>query len=366
MKTRQQSTLILLLILVFMSLQFQSCDLFDSDSDDSEDGLNWITGITSPVSKDSIYVSIDGNDSSDGKSVNNPLKTLGAAFSKVHPGGRIFILGGTYKEGLGLQKFGSSADTITIEGITGSVILDGENERTIGIYAEDCHNLVFKNITIQNYTDVGLAVSTCNGLTIQNMTVKNNGHAVKLTDWEFEGYGIHVDYSQNVLIEGVEALGNGPHPKSASNIVLGTGINTYGNENVIIRDNSSHDNTGGGLLIEDSDHVLAEGNELYGNDGDASVDGWWDAGLWLDGGSDVILKNNHCYNNIGAGIEVSDEDRQSPTGYILENNICTENTFGIFIWNFGSSTWPDSSIITSISNQFSNNVQQDIWIVDWF
>lgn len=359
-------TIIYVSLCLILTMALLSCDLFESDSDDSEDGLNWITGTATSAEKMTYYVSTDGDDTSDGKSADNPFRTLGAAFKNVRPGGRIFIFEGSYYESLGLQKFGSQADSITIEGENEFVIIDGENERTMGIYSENCTNLIFEHLTFQNFTDIGLACSDVDGLIIRDVRAYENGHAAKLVEWGFEGYGIHVENSQNVLIEGTIASGNGPHPKLTENIVLGTGINTFGNENVIIRDNTSHHNTGGGLLIEDSDHVLASNNELYNNDGDASADGWWDAGLWLDGGSDVTLSGNHCYHNIGAGIEVSDEDLQSPTGYVLENNVCENNTFGIFIWNFGSSTWPDSSIISVTGNQFSNNLEQDIWIEDWF
>jgi len=357
---------VLFFSLLSLILHFLYCDLFQGDSDDNiDDGLNWITGTSSSVVKETYYVSTNGDDSSDGKSINRPLKTLAAALKKIRPGGKILILSGTYYESLGMQKFGSKADTITIAGFNGLPVIDGEKKQTMGIFAVDCINLIFQNLQFQNFTDAGLVVSACDGLIIKNVILKDNGHAVKLVDWEFEGYGIHVENSKNVLIEGVEAYGNGPHPKKTKDILLGTGINTYGNENVIIRNNSSHHNTGGGLLIEDSYGVLAESNKLYDNDGDASADEWWDAGLWLDGGSNVTLKNNLCYNNLGAGIEVSDEDRQSPTGYVLENNICRDNYFGIFVWNFGSSDWPEQKVMKLSGNQFSGNSRKDIWIVDW-
>ena len=349
-----------------MVLNFTHCGLFEAESDDSsDDGLNWLNGELSSVEKETYYVSTNGNDLAEGKSKNTPLKTLAVAFKKVRPGGKIFILSGIYYESLGLQKFGSKADTITIAGFNGIPVIDGQKRQTMGIFAENCTNLVFKNLKFQNFTDAGLAISICDGLIIKNVIVKDNGHAVKLVDWEFEGYGIHVENSKHVMIEGVEALGNGPHPKKTKDIVLGTGINTYGNEDIIIRNNKSHHNTGGGLLIEDSFNVLVENNELYNNDCDASADEWWDAGLWLDGGSDVTLRNNLCYNNLGAGIEVSDEDRQSPIGYVLENNICRYNYFGIFVWNFGSMDWPEERVMKLSNNQFKDNSRHDVLIIDW-
>ena len=125
---------------------------------------------------------------------------------------------------------------------------------------------------------------------------------------------------------------------------MGTGINTYGNSDVRIDNNISYDNIGGGILVEDSYYVVVEDNEVYGNDLDATADEWWDGGLWLDGGADVIVRNNHFHDNLGPGIEISDEDKQNPSGYELINNTSTDNYYGIFIWNFGTSGWPEESV----------------------
>lgn len=119
-------------------------------------------------------------------------------------------------------------------------------------------------------------------------------------------------------------------------------------------------------MIEDRHNALAENNELDHNDGDASANDWWDAGIGLDGGRNVTLRGNLCYSNPGAVIEDSDEDNQSPTGYIIQDNVCRENYFEIFIWNFGSNGWPDEQVIKRSGNQFLNNMRKDVWIVDWY
>ena len=49
-------------------------------------------------------------------------------------------------------------------------------------------------------------------------------------------------------------------------------------------------------------------NRIYGNDLDVSADEWWDAGIWVDGGADVPLVRNTIQDNLGPGIEISDED----------------------------------------------------------
>jgi len=74
------------------------------------------------------------------------------------------------------------------------------------------------------------------------------------------------------------------------------------------------------------------------------------------------VENNIFRDNLGAGIEISDEDDQHPAGYILQNNISTNNYYGIYIWNFGSTDWPDAAIINHHGNQFTDNLIQDVWI----
>ncbi len=95
---------------------------------------------------------------------------------------------------------------------------------------------------------------------------------------------------------------------------------------------------------------------------DAFEDEWWDGGLWVDGGKDVTVRNNIFRDNLGPGIEISDEDDQSPSGYVLENNTSIGNYFGIFIWNFGTDDWPKSSIIKRFGNKFTDNSRQDVWV----
>jgi parallel beta-helix repeat protein len=104
-----------------------------------------------------------------------------------------------------------------------------------------------------------------------------------------------------------------------------------------------------------------EDNRVDGNDLDASRFEWWDGGIWLDGGGDVLVRNNQFVNNLGPGIQVSDEDLQSPTGYRLENNTSSGNYFGIYIWNFGECPYPDEDVLTRSGNDFTRNSRQDVW-----
>jgi polygalacturonase len=309
------------------------------------------------------YVSTRGNDQLDGLTEVTAFATLGHAIKIVRPGESIHILSGTYHEALMLENIGSSEAAITIRGLGTKPVFDGQRSATIGFWCEKCKNLLFDNLEFTNYSDIGIGVYLSTGITMQDLKIHNNGFAPQLKGWEIEGYGIDVDTSDLTTIKNNQVYCNGPDPKPFG--ILGTGINTFKCTDCVIQNNYSYENIGGGILVEDGVNVLVEGNEVRANYLDATEDEWWDGGLWVDGGHNIVVRNNLFATNIGPGIEISDEDLQKPYGYVLENNICTENYYGIFIWNLSKDdTWPDESILSRSGNQFIQNSIKDVWIVE--
>lgn len=308
----------------------------------------------------SIYVSPQGSDDNEGNSRAEAFASLKKALESVQPGDLVLISEGIYIEGIELDEL---VGPIVILG-EGEVIFDGERKTRMGVWCEYCTRITFDNLTFRNYTDVGIGVYLSDQIVMRNLTVHNNGFAVQLVDWEFEGYGIMVDTSSNVLVENNVVYENGPNPQIFPDFLMGTGINFYECTHCQMIENRVYKNIGG-TLVEDSVDVLVEGNEIWENDLDASIDEWWDAGLWIDGGHDIIVRNNIFRDNLGPGLEVSNEDNQEVYGYVLENNISTGNYFGIYIWNFGSDDFPDERILKMSGNKFENNSQQDIMITAW-
>ena len=219
-------------------------------------------------------------------------------------------------------------------------------------------HVTFEHLTLRDYTDIGLVVMLSDHITVNNVTVHDNGFAPTI-GW-VEGYGMHLDESSNLRIENNDVYRNGPSPRPFN--TAGTSINGYGMRQSVIRNNRSYANNGGGILVEDLIDILVESNQITDNDLDVSADDWWDGGIWLDGGRDVTLRGNIIQNNLGPGIEVSDEDIQRPAGYVLEGNVSTGNYFGIYIWNFGTTEFPPEDVMRLSGNDFSGNSRQDIWI----
>ena len=309
------------------------------------------------------YVSPAGNNGSDGLTEGTAFRTIAHALETARPGEQVRILPGRYNQRTQVERIGDDSGTVIVTGWRSRPILDGEGTRTLGIFCESCRNVVFQNLEVTGFTDIGIGGSLSNGLTFRNLLVHGNGAAVQLIGWELEGYGIHVDDSSNILIEDNDVYGNGPNPAVFPDRLLGTGINTFGLTHATIRNNRSHANHGGGILVEDSIDVLVEGNEVFDNDLDAwDADEWWDGGLWLDGGRDVVVRDNYFHDNLGPGIEISDEDHQHPTEYVLEGNVSTGNYYGVFVWGFGTAGWPGPGIIARNDNDFSDNIRKNVWI----
>lgn len=319
-----------------------------------------------PIEGDIIYVSTDGSDDNAGNSINAPLKTIAKALCNATPGQTINILPGTYKESVILGLFGSDSAPITISGIDdGSgqpVILDGDRCLTMGIGIGESQNFIIENIEFQNYTDEGLYVFISSSVIIRDCVFTSNGFESIEPDFNGEGFGLIVVDTSDVTIENNEVFKNGPGPKAKA--IMGTGIDTFAMSDSVIRDNSSHDNIGGGILVEDGVNVLVENNLIENNDLDATAEGWWDAGIWIDGGYGITARGNTIRNNLGPGIQVSDEDLQyyndpkASYGYLVEDNIITGNYFGLYTFNFGQCPLPPTDILIWQNNTLENNVYE--------
>lgn len=334
-----------------------------TDSLTGEEQINWVIPADNSVDSTIYYVSVNGSDKNSGLDSAHALKTIAQALSQVKPGGTIRILPGTYNESLGISGLGSTFAQTIITGWQGIPVLTGNQQLPIALVCEQCSGIVLRQMHVEGYTDAGLLITQSQNITIKELEVAENGHAAQLTDWELEGYGIHVDGSKQVVIRDNELYNNGPSPQIAPDRLMGTAINTYGNTDVQIINNRAHNNIGAGILVEDSYQVRIDSNELYENNLDATAANWWDGALWIDGGANISASYNQMHDNLGPGIQISDEDRQNPANYTLTGNLCTGNYYGIYIWNFGSTNWP--ACITRSNNHFSNNSRQNIWIVDW-
>ncbi|MFQ5434980.1 MAG: nitrous oxide reductase family maturation protein NosD [Anaerolineae bacterium] len=345
-----------------------------SSGGEGEVGIPFANGVeclgeeAAPSEQEVVFVSPDGRDDNPGTETAT-WQTLAHALCQAQPGQTINILPGVYRESVVMGLFGSADFPITIQGVPDGdelPILDGEGMRTMGIGLVESANIVIANLEFRNYTDEGLYVLVGEDMVIRGNRFVGNGRASIDPEFDGEGFGVQISGGKRIIIENNEASQNGPGPDRVADGILGTGIDTYELEDSIIRDNYSHHNTGGGMLVEDSINVLVAGNRIEANELDANGD-YWDGGIWVDGGHDITLRGNEVRDNHGPGIELSDEDVRYPDnsyGYVLENNTIANNEFGLYIWNWGQCLPPETAVILQ-QNDITNNTQQDVWCAEW-
>ncbi len=316
-----------------------------------------------PALPQSLYVSPGGSNGADGRTPQTAVRTLAHALALVTPGETVRVLPGTYVESVRTELRGRPGRPIRIVGESGRPVLSGDRRRAVGLWLEESAYVEIEGIEVRDYTDIGIAIVLSNNIEMRDLVLHDNGFRATIPWVGTEGYGVHLDESSQLVFERSEVYRNGPNPRTPTTV--GTGINGFAIRDSVIRNNRSYDNYGGGILVEDSVRVLVESNDIFSNDLDVSADEWWDGGIWVDGGRDITVRNNVFSGNLGPGIEISDEDLQQPTGYVLENNRSTGNYFGIYIWNFGSTDLPPEHVLRLVGNDFSGNLRRDIWIQAW-
>lgn len=306
------------------------------------------------------YVSPTGDDRATGDHPEFALRTIGRAFELVGPGETIFVLPGEYSEMIDISGLGNPDLPIVLSGVPGESILDGRGELPTAIWCEECWGITLENLVVRDYTDAGVVFLYAEGIRLLDLGVEGNGFDPQVAEWEFEGYGIEVESSSEVWIEGNQVIGNGPNPKRLGRL-MGSSINVYACHRCVIRENLISRNTGG-MVVEDSVDVLVEDNLIFENDLDATAERWWDGAIWLDGGRDVTLRGNLIRDNLGPGLQISDEELAGPTGYVLEDNLVTGNLIGLHLWNFGTWELPGEPTLRAEGNLIRENELIDVSI----
>ncbi len=161
---------------------------------------------SSPINPNAFYVAKNGNDSNDGRSVNNPLKTINAGIKKLSPGYTLYVKAGDYSnERINTTLKGTANSLITIEGyrntpgdnptitnfnhhsnLNPSIMpyIDGKTRRGTGAMLRGSY-FVFKNFQLTNFQNGVMALSI-NNATVENIIVTNLGRAKEY----YNGHGI--------------------------------------------------------------------------------------------------------------------------------------------------------------------------------
>lgn len=299
---------------------------------------------------------INGNDLNNGTSLATAWKTIQKACDAATPNSIVQIKAGIYNENIVVNISGTPGNSITLKNYLNDVVLiDGTGTSgTTMLSVTDKSFLNFQNLTIQNLTvndAQGILIETTGinsstELSFKNITIKNiNWTSNPLTiptssnnAQSFIAYGGDGGIT-NITIDSCKVFNN----------ILGfsEAMTLDGNvDGFTIKNCEVHDNTNIGIDIAGNyqvssnpttDHArngLLFNNTCYKNVSLAATS----AGIYVDGGQNVLIEKNKCYEN-GNGIEIGCEENGTTNTIIVKNNLVYNNQeVGIYVGGYTTST----------------------------
>jgi hypothetical protein len=288
--------------------------------------------ISGVIAQSTIYISPTGTSSGAG-TIASPKGLEVFDSNNLGPGSTIIMMDGTYNltaDRYFWQKTGSATSPITIKAQNKHMaILKGTNTYNSGHYGvlslSGCKYIVVDGLTVMHDANsqdqvTGIRITTASGVRSEFVTVKNckvYGHG---------GGGINADGSDHIIIEN-----NIVYDNSTRNAINTSGISVYKMKavtansdywGIIIRGNICYGNK---CTL---DFYYNENGNIYQSDKPTDGNGIIldllddDANPRVPYGKRVLVENNLCYNNGGAGIKAY----KSSLARIVNNTVYHNNT----------------------------------------
>jgi hypothetical protein len=305
-------------------------------SSPSSETTNTVTG---------YYVSPDGSDGNTG-TINNPLRNINTALSKVLPGDTVFVRGGTYGEKIVFPKSGRLDKYITLKVYPGEkAIIDGTTLSITGkealVTIRNNSFIIFEGFDVCNYKSTTPWVNI-NGILVDQGSkyiqlkknrIYNIEHNVKPEDGR-SGHGIEIIGNTGVMMKNILVEENEIHDCNtgySENLTINGYVDSfiirknkiYNAENIGIdaaggysaNSNPSYNYARNGLISE---------NELYNIDMSTGPIGGGHGhgaiGIYVDGARNIIIERNKLHEcDRGIGI-VSENDAYPTSNCIVRNN----------------------------------------------
>ena len=290
-------------------------------------------------SQNNYYVGPNGNDNNSG-SIAQPWKTFQHACDGRVPGDIINALAGSYNEKFEIYSSGTVSDPIILKAYQNDIVTITGNgitsqDAVIGVYDQDYVHIENLIITDNEMIDaIGIIVEGGNdGIEIRNCEFKNINFSTNPNDNATASsnsqplivYGIYANNPiTELIIESNKIHDNRPGYSEA----LAVNGNVDGFE---IFNNEVYDNLNIGIDIIGHEGTAASNDQarngkiynniVYNNKSPYALS----AGIYVDGGKDLIIERNTVYNNQW-GIEIGCENQGTTTsGIIVRNNIVYDN-----------------------------------------
>jgi hypothetical protein len=322
------------------------------------------------LAQSNYYVATTGVDTNAG-TLASPWKTIQYGCNQLSAGDTLNILAGTYAEKIDLDVSGTAGAYITIQNYQNDeVILNtiNFNDDNAIIWTDNAY-LIIKGLHLTNNI-----YNFASGLALQgaahhikilnnkisnikfdadpNATITSNTNAVPL--------GIYADSAtntiHNITVRGNEVFNN--QTGYSENISAGGNFTDF-----IIEDNIVHDNTNIGIDIGGNygtcptaalDHGrngIIRNNLVYNCNAPYSTA----AGIYIDGGWDIVVENNICHHN-GYGGEIGCEENGTTKNIIFRNNIFYKNYYsGMHVGGYDVNTTGNVLNSSVYNNTFYQN-----------
>ena len=316
------------------------------------------------------FISNNGDDSNDG-SIQSPWKTIRHGIAALVPGDTLNLREGTYYEKVDFDVAGTPGAYITLRGYPGEAVqISGANspDETPLLYTESAYQVI-ENIHFtnnqHNYAS-GIALQgTAHHIIIRdnrvsqitfsrdlNSPVTYNTNAVPINMWA----DTYPDSMHHISILSNEVFDN---RTGYSENISGSGNLSE----VLIEGNSVHDNTNIGIDLgghyrvvpqpeyDQARHAIIRGNLVYNNVASYSNA----AGIYIDGGRDIVVENNISHHN-GYGGEIGCEENGATERISFRNNIFYKNEVaGMHIGGYDPNTTGIVRDFTVTGNTFYAN-----------
>jgi parallel beta-helix repeat protein len=235
--------------------------------------------------QNTYFVSINGDDSNSGLSVDSAFATLQHASDIVSAGDSVIVLPGAYT-GFDLRTGGTQNAPIVFKAFDENVIIDHPNSITNdGINIEEADWIVIDGFKVVDQPRAGIRVAVSDFVTVKNNECSSNSR-----------WGIFTGFTNDILIENnVCSYSGSEHGIYVSN----------SGDRPVVRHNVCYENNGCGIqlnadLSQGGDGIITgaviEGNILHDNcyNGGSAIN--------LDGVQESVIYNNLLYNNHSTGI----------------------------------------------------------------